>query len=100
MAAKKLSSLAYVLPEIEPVAGVNQPRGIPAERQKERDVMRGTLHSLSHKEIDRRIDCLTREVATGRGAGGTDDAGPGMPSPRWIAAAELIDRMRPFLVYN
>jgi hypothetical protein len=54
------------------------------------------MEPLTKREIDRRIDDLVAEIA----AGGTDPL-LGEPSrPRWIAPAELVRRIQPFIVHN
>ena len=51
---------------------------------------------LSCDEIDERIQRLTSWVASG-----SEDAPTRHDlEPRWITPAELVRRMRPFLVYN
>jgi hypothetical protein len=57
------------------------------------------LKNLSKEEIDRRIEHVMTRVTT---TAGLPEAGPedGPLQPRWITAAELVRRMRPFLVYN
>lgn len=53
---------------------------------------------LTKDEIDRRIDTLVQRLAVT-----TDEEGAGAaPSsrPRWISAAELVRRVRPFIVMN
>jgi hypothetical protein len=56
-----------------------------------------TIRPLSQGEIDRRIDSLVDEV-TGSEIGVAGAASEGQP--RWISSAELVRRMRPFLVLN
>jgi hypothetical protein len=56
---------------------------------------------LTKQEIDRRIGDLAAEIAAGAvrpGGAGSDD--PDDLRPRWITAAELVRRMRSFIVYN
>lgn len=51
---------------------------------------------LSCDELDERIQRLTSWIASG-----SDDGRPGQDlEPHWITPAELVRRMRPFLVYN
>lgn len=60
---------------------------------------RNGLKTLSKEAIDRRIEKVTVQVTSTAGLaqiGPEDDA----MHPRWISAAELVRRMRPFLVYN
>jgi hypothetical protein len=49
-------------------------------------------------EIDRRIDTLTRQLADTPGNGRL--AATSESLPRWISAAELVRRVRPFIVLN
>jgi hypothetical protein len=49
------------------------------------------IQKLTKQEIDRRIDRLTSQL----GAEGSDSL-----HPRWIAPAELVRQLRPFVVYN
>jgi len=59
---------------------------------------RTTLRPLTKDEIDRRIDGLIQTVAS---AADEDEASSGTElQPRWISAAELVRRMRPFVVLN
>jgi len=54
------------------------------------------IRTLTKQEIDRRIEDLIREIALLR-----DDADDGSSAhPRWIAPAELVRRLRRFVVYN
>ena len=46
---------------------------------------------LTKQEIDRRIDRLTSQLSAER-----SDS----PNPRWIAPAELVRQLQPFVVYN
>jgi hypothetical protein len=60
--------------------------------------LEGRVRLLTKHEIDRRIELLVEEVAM-------LDAGDGHPGadafrPRWITAAELVRRMRPFVGLN
>jgi hypothetical protein len=67
-----------------------------------RDSMeRVPLRRLSKHDIDRHVEFVVAEVAVGceRAPGSSDDAGAAL-RPRWISAAELVRRMRRFLVYN
>jgi hypothetical protein len=58
---------------------------------------REALRPLRKHEIDRRIESLVMEVAaTAPGQA----KGPETLHPRWIAPAELVRRMRRFVVYN
>ena len=101
MATKKSSSAAAMVPELQQSAASKDPRRIRIDRTKEGDMKRGTLQFLSHTEIDRRIDRLAREVMSLPGSGSAPlevESRPG--SPRWISPAELVDRLRPFVVFN
>lgn len=60
------------------------------------------VRSLTTHEIDRRISRLVAEVAEHEDglvavAGGCESDAL---RPRWISAAELVRRMRPFIVLN
>lgn len=57
------------------------------------------FRSLSKREIDRRIEQVMASVMS---CEDLDDAGNGEGHlrPRWISAAELVRRMRPFMIYN
>ena len=58
----------------------------------------GTIRTLTKQEIDRRIDDLVKEVALPREV---DACAPAETAqPRWIAPAELVRRLRRFMVYN
>ena len=57
-----------------------------------------TLQPLTRQELERRIHRVVTEVSNPveqdpRGRGGDEDF-------RWIAAADLVRRMRPHLVFN
>ena len=56
------------------------------------------LRPLTRDEIDRRIDGVIQTVATAPDGEGTEAATD--LRPRWISAAELVRRMRPFVVLN
>jgi hypothetical protein len=59
-----------------------------------------TARALTKREIDRRIQQLTSHLAVGM-EGAIDEArSPGATDPRWIAPAELVRRMRQYVVYN
>ena len=66
----------------------------------ERDTRTGqtAIRTLTKKEIDRRIEELIREVSLLRT--GTAEGADGGREPRWIAPAELVRRLRKFIVYN
>ena len=49
------------------------------------------MRPLDKQEIDRRIEDLVSELFV--------EPEPGA-NPRWIAAGDLVRRMRPFLVYS
>jgi hypothetical protein len=59
---------------------------------------RQAFRPLTKDEIDRRIDTLVQRIAEPPG-GERTDASPDC-RPRWISAAELVRRMRPFLGRN
>jgi hypothetical protein len=59
---------------------------------------RPAFRALTKDEIDRRIDTLVQRLAVTPGEVQTD-AAP-CCRPRWISAAELVRRMRPFIVMN
>ena len=68
----------------------------PMPRDHGRLIAEPAPRSLSCEEIDERIQRLTSWVASG-----SDDGQSGQDlEPRWITPAELVRRMRPFLVYN
>ena len=101
MAAKKNSSLGNLLSEILPSPTAEEARGVPREQNQESGMRRNALHSLSQKEIDRRIERLTSAVAAALEPLGLEtEAGLRARAPRWVSAAELVARVRPFLVYN
>ena len=56
-----------------------------------------TLRALSKQEIDRRMQQLIDEVAASGSTGPTSESSL---QPRWITAAELVRRMRQFVVYK
>jgi hypothetical protein len=56
---------------------------------------------LTKQEIDRRISDLAAEIAEGAVRPGEPDSHDSDElRPRWITAAELVRRMRSFIVYN
>lgn len=63
-------------------------------------VQREALRPLSKVEIDRRIAWLTGDVASALRMETVVPHGAATPRPRWVAAKDLIERMRPFLVLN
>ena len=56
------------------------------------------LRPLTRDEIDRRIDGVIKTVAI-VSEGEETEAATDL-RPRWISAAELVRRMRPFVVLN
>jgi len=56
-----------------------------------------TYRPLTRKEIEDRLDRVVAEVG-----GWSPDPEPvdPCPDPRWISSAELVRRVRPFIVYN
>lgn len=62
---------------------------------------RRAVRALTKHEIDRRIQGLIEEVSPareGRAEAGVDPADS--LRPRWIAPAEMVRRLRRFIVYN
>jgi len=57
-----------------------------------------TFRPLSKDEIDRRIDTLAQQLAVTPDEEREDAAAS--CEPRWISAAELVRRVRPFIVMN
>jgi hypothetical protein len=57
------------------------------------------IQPLDRAEIDRRLSQLGQDIA-GFSAEDLSHGIPGDLRPRWITPAELIGRMRPFLVYS
>jgi len=59
------------------------------------------IQRLTKREIDRRIDALVTEVVAHALKDVEQDwIGSEPLRPRWISAAELVRRMRPFMVNN
>ena len=56
-----------------------------------------TLRALSKEEIDHRMQQVIDEVAA---SGATGPSSESSVEPRWISPAELVRRMRRFVVYN
>ncbi len=56
-----------------------------------------TIRPLTKQEIDRRIELVVSEVAALRNEKREEGD---LFGPRWISAAELVRRMRPFIVLN
>lgn len=52
---------------------------------------------LRTQEIEQRIDLLIQELALSSAEAPSDTSAR---NPRWISAAELVRRMRPFIVLN
>jgi len=52
---------------------------------------RAAVQKLTKQEIDRRIEQLAGQLAAGSSSS---------RNPRWIAPAELVRRLRPFVVHN
>ena len=69
---------------------------MPVERDDR--VGQTEIRTLTKKEIDQRIEELIREVSVLQSGGG--NGSPGGREPRWIAPAELVRRLRRFIVYN
>jgi hypothetical protein len=56
------------------------------------------LQRLTRDAIDHKIDTLTRQLA--QGSKGDRATAVSEARPRWITAAELVRRVRPFIVLN
>lgn len=64
-----------------------------------RATSREILRPLTKQEIDRKVEAVVAEVTVVDPE--IDDAtGADALKPRWITAAELVRRMRRFIVYN
>jgi len=62
---------------------------------------RSSIRVLTKREIDLRIQGLIEEVALLRDGRAGAGAEPGdVLQPRWIEPAELVRRLRKFMVYN
>ena len=60
-----------------------------------------SMQRLTKQEIDRRIGHLAAELAAEIDDEEGDEEDEYEPlHPRWISAAELVRRLRPFVVYN
>jgi hypothetical protein len=60
-----------------------------------------TLTPLTRDEIGRRMDRLATVVATqDEGRTGASPSNGDPSEPQWIRPADLVRRMRPYLVYN
>ena len=53
---------------------------------------------LTRDEIDRRIDTVAQALTASHGAQRAEDTAS--LRPRWMSAAELVRRVRPFIVLN
>jgi hypothetical protein len=62
------------------------------------DPSRQTIRPLTKDEIDRRIDTVAQRLTMGAEEQVAGDAEKGRP--RWISAAELVRRVRPFVGLN
>ena len=59
------------------------------------------LRALTREELDERIHRLAGWIAEGtEGPASSGNGSEERLDPRWISAAELVRRVRPFLVYN
>ena len=58
------------------------------------------LRPLSRDEIDRKIEVLVAELAAPADAQADGISAEVDGTPRWISPAELVRRMRPFIVLN
>ena len=63
-------------------------------------VVTENVQPLTTNEIDRRISLLVAEVAEGEYGAAALGAEGDVMRPRPISAAELVRRMRPFIVLN
>jgi len=71
------------------------------ETERQDSSGRGALRPLSKKEIDRGIERVFTEVADVDNRNTAADLiEADVLRPKWISAAELLRRMRPFLVLN
>ena len=69
------------------------------DRRAEAD--RPAIRVLTKQEIDRRIQGLIQEVSLLRGSReGAETAADDASRPRWIEPADLVRRLRRFMVYN
>jgi len=64
------------------------------------DVGRTAARALTKREIDRRIQQLTSNLAGGSEGEKGDSCSPDAVHPRWIEPSELVRRLRQFVVYN
>ena len=58
------------------------------------------VRALTKQEIDRRIQQLTSQLAARAEEPISGSRSPDVLHPRWIAPAELVRRLRHFVVYN
>ncbi len=56
------------------------------------------IRPLTRDEIDRRLDWLARDLSTAAVEARTSPSTG--TEPRWISAAELVRRLRPFIASN
>ena len=68
--------------------------------EQETRVGQPAIRTLTKQEIDRRIEGLIREIAALRDDPVDAAMADGAMTPRWLPAAELVRRMRRFIVYN
>lgn len=61
---------------------------------------RERIRPLSKLEIDRRIEDLVADLASGEPASSTEPSDGGSLRPRWIVPSEIVRRVRPFLGRN
>jgi len=66
--------------------------------EREERIGQPAIRTLTKKEIDQRIEELIREVTVLRS--GEANRSPASSEPHWIAPAELVRRLRRFIVYN
>jgi len=82
-------------------AAAHLPGGSQMPTDQRRPTEERTLRVLTREELDDRIHRLAGWIAEGSSeSGGSGNGSDDGLDPRWISAAELIRRVRPFLVYN
>jgi hypothetical protein len=64
------------------------------------DCEKEVLRPLSKEDIDRRIERIATELLAPAAESGAGERAAEDRLPRWISPAELVRRMRPFLVQN
>lgn len=88
-----------------PVSKLRKPVSTQRDDAREREerapaAARESLRPLMRRDIDRRIERLTGEVASSllTESGALHEFTT--PRPQWVTAKDFTDRLRPFLVYN